>query len=182
MLSFIRRHLWCQFTNLKACHSCRVLTWCTIREAAALTAVLLLPTATNLGHRAIVHSVADLRLVQARLLVRAKERWSGAVDRSWTIPLVPRLWLGCHLWYLVTELNDLSDLHVDLCIYITVQKKVKYCLSFWSPPWGSPPCRRTSALGRSGARCQGRRSACLLGSRLAVEVVVEARQVRREAP
>ena len=40
----------------------------------------------------------DLRLVQAGLLVRAKERWSGAVDRSRTIPLVPRLGLSCHLW------------------------------------------------------------------------------------
>ena len=59
---------------------------------------------------------------------------------------------------------------------------MKYCLSCWSPPWGSPPCRRTSAPGRSGARYQGRRSGCPLGSRLAVEVVVAARQVRREAP
>ena len=59
--------------------------------STALTTLLLLPAAADLSHRAVRHSVTHLRLVQAGLLVPAKEGRGMAVNGSRAVPLVPRL-------------------------------------------------------------------------------------------
>ena len=143
----------------------------TVLGSTALTALLLLPATTDLSHRAVVDSVTHLRLIEAGLLVPAKKCRRLAVNWSRTIPLVPSLRLRCQLWAVCRPVALLHLAFFKFFIMLFSMATFKSLL----------PCR-TFTPGRSGARCPGKQSGCLLDNPTAAARVLAAQQVRQEAP
>ena len=145
-------------------------TFLTVLGSTALTPLLLLPAATDLGHWAVVDSVAHLRLIEAGLLVPAKKCRRLAVNWSRAIPLVPSLRLRRQLWAVCCPV---ALLHLAIFLY--------FASLFLATFKSSLPCH-TFAPGRSGARCPGKQSGCQRDNPMAAARVSAAQQVHQVAP